>query len=248
MSSLAEESSFIIFSIISFYLNFLFQLQIGKQLLVDQDLIFQSKQILNWLKQRICCLISQALYWSSRKVQFFQLLTGAFLSLKSGSSPSFYLSCACVWRNSVTICRASASFSWMEIPAKARVAFTGFLDLRENLGNVKEKPTRKTCFSRVVCVCVYMCVCVCAFVCGCLYSFTCWLLPTARRLWHMRCLDQRSFVVSIAKGFCQVPSSPFPKLSYFSSKDVTPAGRKTGQKTIRYTGILRKDDIYWYRI
>ena len=54
MSSLAEESSFIIFSIISFYLNFLFQLQIGKQLLVDQDLIFQSKQILNWLKQRIC--------------------------------------------------------------------------------------------------------------------------------------------------------------------------------------------------
>ena len=52
----------------------------------------------------------------------------------------------------------------MEIPGKARVAFTGFLDLRENLGNVKEKPTRKTCFSRVVCVCVYVCVRVCVRV------------------------------------------------------------------------------------
>ena len=50
----------------------------------------------------------------------------------------------------------------MEIPAKARVGFTGFLDLRENLGNVKEKPTRKTCFSRV---CLFVCVCVCVCVC-----------------------------------------------------------------------------------
>ena len=36
-----------------FYLNHLFQLQLEKELLVDQNLIFQSKQILNWLKQRI---------------------------------------------------------------------------------------------------------------------------------------------------------------------------------------------------
>ena len=34
-------------AIIGFYLNFLFQLQLEKELLVDQDLIFQSKQILN---------------------------------------------------------------------------------------------------------------------------------------------------------------------------------------------------------
>ena len=57
----------------------------------------------------------------------------------------------------------------MEIPAEARVAFTGFLDLRENLGNVKEKPTRKICFSRV-CVCV--CVCVCACVRSCVGVYT----------------------------------------------------------------------------
>ena len=36
-----------------FYLNFLFQLVLGKERLVDQDLIFRSKQILNWFKQRI---------------------------------------------------------------------------------------------------------------------------------------------------------------------------------------------------
>ena len=32
--------------------------------------------------------------------------------------------------------------------------------------------------------------------------------------------------------FCQVPSSLFPNLSCFTSKDVTPACRKTGEKTI----------------
>ena len=35
-----------------FYLDFLFQLQLEKGLLLDQDLIFQSKQILNWLKKK----------------------------------------------------------------------------------------------------------------------------------------------------------------------------------------------------
>ena len=39
--------------IINFYHNFLFQRQLEKELLVDQGLIFQSKQILNWLKQII---------------------------------------------------------------------------------------------------------------------------------------------------------------------------------------------------
>ena len=29
-----------------------------------------------------------------------------------------------------------------------RLVFSQFLDLRGNFGNVKEKPTRKTCFSR----------------------------------------------------------------------------------------------------
>ena len=30
----------------------------------------------------------------------------------------------------------------------ARLVFSRFFDIRGNLGNVKEKPTRKTCFSR----------------------------------------------------------------------------------------------------
>ena len=29
-----------------------------------------------------------------------------------------------------------------------RLVFSRFFDIRRNLGNVKEKPTRKTCFSR----------------------------------------------------------------------------------------------------
>ena len=32
--------------------------------------------------------------------------------------------------------------------SNGRLVFSRFLDLRENLGIVKEKPTRKTCFSR----------------------------------------------------------------------------------------------------
>ena len=52
---LVQKSPVSLFSpaIISFYLNFLFQLRLKKELLVDQDLFFQSKQILNWLKQII---------------------------------------------------------------------------------------------------------------------------------------------------------------------------------------------------
>ena len=89
-------------------------------------------------------------------------------------------------------------------------------------------------------------VCWCC-VCVCLYSSTCWLLPTARRLWHTWDVRINNLVASIARGVCQIPSSPFLNLWYFTSKDVTPARRKTGEKTISYTGILRKD-IYWYRI
>ena len=68
-------------------------------------------------------------------------------------------------------------------------------------------------FARCVCVCV--CVCVCMFILfhqlissGCMTSVT-----------YMRCSEQRSFVESITRGFCQVPSSPFLSLSYFTSKD-----------------------------
>ena len=116
-SSVTKKSCFITFCQPSlvFYLNFLFQLQLEKELLVDQDLIFQSRQILNWLKQRIWLVNFSSASFVKQKSSIFQLLASAFLSPKSGSSPSFYVSCACVWRNSATTCRASASFCWMEI-------------------------------------------------------------------------------------------------------------------------------------
>ena len=69
-----------------------------------------------------------------------------------------------------------------------------------------------------VCVCVFVCVCVC-FCVGvwvCLYSSVCWLLSIARRVWELRV-----FVESISRDFCQVPSSLFLNLSYFTSKDET---------------------------
>ena len=79
-----------------------------------------------------------------------------------------------------------------------------------------------------VCVCVFVCVCVCVFILfHLLASSDCKTSVT-----YLRCSDQRSSVVNIARGFCQVPSSPFPNLSYFNSKDVTLSRQKTGEKTI----------------
>ena len=98
-------------------------------------------------------------------------------------------------------------------------------------------------------VCVCVCVCVCVFMLfHLLASSTC---TTSVR--YVRSSDQWSFVVSITRGFCQVPSSLFPNLSYFTSEDVTPACRKTGEKTIQYTaGSVKRwyiliEDIRWPR-
>ena len=77
-------------------------------------------------------------------------------------------------------------------------------------------------------VCVCVCVCVCMFILfhqlissGCMTSVT-----------YMRCSEQRSFVVSITRGFCQVSSSPFLSLSYFTSKDENCSWQYTGENTI----------------
>ena len=51
---------------------------------------------------------------------------------------------------------------------------------------------------------------------------------------YVRSSDQRSFVVSISRGFCQVPSSLFLNLSYFTSKDENSSRPLTGEKTIWY--------------
>ena len=55
-----------------------------------------------------------------------------------------------------------------------------------------------------------MCVCVCVCVCVCTLS----MFAT-----YLRCSDQRSFVVSIARGVCEVLSSLRLKMSYLTSKD-----------------------------
>ena len=49
---------------------------------------------------------------------------------------------------------------------------------------------------------------------------------------YVRYSDQGSFVVSITSGFCQVPSSPFLNLSYFTSKDGNSGQQLTKEKTI----------------
>ena len=60
---------------------------------------------------------------------------------------------------------------------------------------------------------------------------------------YLRCMDPR-FVLGIARGFCQVPSFPYPNLSYFTSKDITLACQNTAEKRILYNIITQKDDIY----
>ena len=95
-----------------------------------------------------------------------------------------------------------------------------------------------------VCSCVRACVCVCVFILfHLLASSDCKTSVT-----YLRCSDQRSFVVSTARGFCQVPSSPYLKMSYFIPKDENASQHKTGEKTIWYIDGQLKDDIYWYRV
>ena len=84
----------------------------------------------------------------------------------------------------------------------------------------------------------------CVYVLMYLYSFTCWLLPTARGLWYTWDVRINDLLLRVLLG----ASAKFPNLSYFTSKDVTPARRKTGEKMIWYTGILWKNDIYWKRM
>ena len=75
-----------------------------------------------------------------------------------------------------------------------------------------------------------MCVCVCV----CLYSFTIKASSVCDDAWDIpEYTDQRSCVVKYYSRFLyQVPSSPFLKISYFTSKNKTRASQQTGEKTI----------------
>ena len=95
------------------------------------------------------------------------------------------------------------------------------------------------------------CVCVCVCVCACVCVYT--LPPVGFFRLHDVCDIREKFGSTIfcceyqLSAFCQVPSSLFPNLSYFTSKDVTPACRKAGQKTNDIMLTFRKDYIYGYR-
>ena len=98
-----------------------------------------------------------------------------------------------------------------------------------------------------VCVCVRVCVCVCV----CLYSSTCWLLLAARRLWHTWEDGSTIFCCEYFAGyFCQVPSSQYLNLSYFTSEDENSSPQLTGEKTNDITSFLPLYEkmIYWCRI
>ena len=66
-----------------------------------------------------------------------------------------------------------------------------------------------------VCVCVCVCVCLCVFMLFHLLVSS----DSTTFVTYVRSSDQQSFVVSISRGFCQVPSSLFLNLSYFTSKE-----------------------------
>ena len=77
--------------------------------------------------------------------------------------------------------------------------------------------------------CVRVCVCVCVCACVCVFIF--FHREGFFRLQHVKDMLERfrSTILCceyLSGCFCQVPSSLFPNLSYFTSKDVTPARRK----------------------
>ena len=86
-------------------------------------------------------------------------------------------------------------------------------------------------------------VCVC--VCVCLYTLTIKASSVCNDVWGiLEGTDRQSFFCEYySRGFCQVASSPFPKMSYFTPKEETPASRQTEEKKIRFIAP-QKDDIY----
>ena len=69
------------------------------------------------------------------------------------------------------------------------------------------------------------CVCLCVFMPFHLLAST----DCKTSVTYLKCSDQRSFVVSIARGFCEVPS-PYLKMSYFTSKDENSSQHKLERK------------------
>ena len=96
-------------------------------------------------------------------------------------------------------------------------------------------------FNLSMCVCLCVCVCVCVCVCLYLYSFTVKASSVCNDVWGI--FDEYWSTILCCKYFSsclyQVPSSPFPKMSYFNSKDGAPAGRQTGHGMIQLATCLK---------
>ena len=95
------------------------------------------------------------------------------------------------------------------------------------------------------------CVCVCLCVCVCVYILPPWrLLPTVRcprHAWELRINDLVLWIfiwVLLPSSFISVFKST---LFHLQRRNSSPP-KNTGEKTIWYTVLLRKDDIYRYRI
>ena len=92
-----------------------------------------------------------------------------------------------------------------------------------------------------VCVCMCVCVCVCGWVgrCGCVCVCGCvYTLPPVGffRLHDIFNIHEKFrsmiFCCEYSGSFCQVPSSLFLILSYFTSKDKNSSHPLTGKKAI----------------
>ena len=88
-----------------------------------------------------------------------------------------------------------------------------------------------------LCVCVCVCVCMCKFILFHLLASS----DNKTSVTYLRYSDQRSFVVSIARGFCQVLSSPYLKMSYFTSKDKNSSQQKLERK--RYYILMASENM-----
>ena len=99
-----------------------------------------------------------------------------------------------------------------------------------------------------VCVCV-LCVCVCVCVCVFIF-FHREIFLRLQDLWNIRERYGWMFLCCeyLSGYFCQVPSSPYLKMSYFTSEGEFLAHWTTREKTIWYKSSLQRDDICWYRI
>ena len=158
----------------------------------------------------------------------------------------FCESCQCIWiwEHFQATAFSAYQYSQVSISLRSNIHITndGLLKLQWSAQleeQYNNNDVRNNCSVRLIYLATCTtddCVCVCVFILfHLLVSSDCKTSVT-----YLRCSDQRSFVVSIARGFCQVPSSPYLKMSYFTFKDENSSPLHTGEKTIWYIGVSKK--------